>query len=111
MNILFVGSFNESRCIFNIYDTENIGMELVLKFPYAFVNISFSIKNSTIRHEQILSNDKFGLFMDCDFSSKAPSPCKDPEDRFRHQLLQWEKKAKKYDFIQKAEEFEQMTHR
>ena len=49
--------------------------------------------------------------MDCDFSSKAPSPCKDPEDRFRHQLLQWEKKAKKYDFIQKAEEFEQMTHR
>ena len=111
MNIVFVGSFNERRCIFNIHETEYSGSELVLRFPYSFVNISFSIKNSTIRHQQILSHEKFGLFMECDFSSMSPSPCKDPEERYRQQNLQWKEKAKKYDFIQKAEEWEQITLR
>ena len=73
MNFLFVGAFNEKRCTFNIQGHQHLGkgVSLLLPASYAFVNIYFSIRNSTINHAQV-TKDLFGIFMDCDFSSKSP---------------------------------------
>ena len=70
---MFVGAFNEKRCTFNIqgHQHQGKGVNLLLPASYAFVNICFSLRNSTITHAQ-MPKDSFGFFMDCDFSSKSP---------------------------------------
>ena len=93
----------------------NFTPELKLPFSYAFVNISFSIKNSTIcvvNGQTTAKKDTFGFFIDCDFSSK--SPCNGSEERSKQQMMQEMIKSKEEarNYLSKtAEEREQMNLR
>ena len=106
MDIFFVGAFNERRCSFNVHAHEKHGYELLLPFSYAFVNISFSIRNSTIKHVQ-MSRDLFGIFMDCDFSSESPVR----ESRETASKENFEQLARGYNFSETAEQKEQRNLR
>ena len=108
MNLFFVGAFNEKRCTFNIQAQETKGINLILPFSYAFINISFSIRNSTIWHAQG-PKDFFGIFIDCDFSSK--SPLNSSGGSFSKVKEQLQERAKGYNFSKSAEENEQRNLR
>ena len=108
MNFLFVGAFNEKRCTFNIQGQEGKGINLLLPASYAFVNLYFSIRNSTIMHAQ-RTKDLFGIFMDCDFSSKSPIRAS-TEDASKLKE-QHEDMVRRYNFFQSAEQNEQRSLR
>ena len=109
MDIFFVGAFKEKRCTFNVHaHSSKDGSVLLLPFSYAFVNISFSIRNSTIQHIQ-RSRDLFGIFMDCDFSSESPFyESRESASKVREQF---EQLARGYNFSQSAEQNEQRNLR
>lgn len=108
MNLFFVGAFNEKRCTFNIHTQETKGITLILPFSYAFMNISFSIRNSTIWHAQV-PKDFFGIFIDCDFSSKSPL-CSSKGSASKVEET-FQEMAKGYNFSKSAEENEQRNLR
>ena len=111
MDIFFVGAFNERRCTFNVHDHEKHGYELLLPCSYAFVNISFSIRNSTIKHAQ-MSRDLFGIFMDCDFSSESPVRESRETASKEHFLKEhFEQFARGYNYSETAEQKEQRNLR
>ena len=93
MNLAMVGSYHATKPEINVRgekEYEAIG----LKFPYVFVNVSFSIQNSSIISEMKTDN-LYGLFMDCDFSSFSPTKTTESQkDTYREYEYEYESKLK-----------------
>ena len=71
MNLAMIGSYHGTKPEINVRvekEREVIGLE----YPYVFVNVSFSIRNSSI-YSEMKTDNVYGLFMDCDFSSFSPT--------------------------------------
>ena len=75
MNLAMIGSYHGTKPEINVR-VEKEGEVIFLEYPYVFVNVSFSIRNSSI-YSEMKTDNVYGLFMDCDFSSFSPTKTTD----------------------------------
>ena len=93
MNLAMIGSYHGTKPEINVRvekEREVIGLE----YPYVFVNVSFSIRNSSI-YSEMKTDNVYGLFMDCDFSSFSPTRTTESQkDTYKKEYESYESKVK-----------------
>ena len=77
MSFAMIGSYHGEKPEINVR-VEKEGEVICLKYPYVFVNVSFSIRNTSI-YSQMKTDNVYGLFIDCDFSSFSPTKSTEKE--------------------------------
>ena len=72
-----IGSFHGKKTEINVI-VENEGEVIYLDYPYVFINIYFCTRKSSI-YSSMKTDNVYGLYMDCDFSSISPKKPTDVE--------------------------------
>ena len=72
-----IGSFHGKKTEINVM-VENEGEVIHLDYPYVFINIYFCTRKSSI-YSSMKTDNVYGLYMDCDFSSISPKKPTDVE--------------------------------
>ena len=72
-----IGSFHGKKTEINVI-VENEDEVIYLDYPYVFINIYFCTRKSSI-YSSMKTDNVYGLYMDCDFSSISPKKLTDAE--------------------------------
>ena len=72
-----IGSFHGKKTEINVI-VENEDEVINLDYPYVFINIYFCTRKSSI-YSSMKTDNVYGLYMDCDFSSISPKKTTDVE--------------------------------